>query len=162
MGTLKYLGTIKGQILKAIAVDSLYQWGEIRDSLSFTNDQLKPYIKELKSEGILEEKGNEFRIEYELWLGYKAHFGDEWAKRKLKELSDGTEWRQVILRKHALEKDESEKYLKNRVSEWIKFKKLDVPQRASQIFLKGNQLHSLLYDIIPLSKKRDHCSKSVC
>ena len=86
MSSLKYLGTKKGEIIKAISVDSLYKWAEIRDALGLTNDSLKPLIKEMKSEGILEEKGSDFRVDYDLWVGYRAYFGDEWAINKLKEL----------------------------------------------------------------------------
>jgi hypothetical protein len=152
LAQLKYLDTIKGEIIKAIAVYQKYDWGEIRDHLGFTNDQLRPYIRELKAEGILEENYSEFRVEYNLWLAYKAHFGDDWAKKKLREIEEGTEWRQVILRKLA-EENEKRSNLKTRVREWIKFKKIGLPKNLSHIFLRWDQLDSLLRDLIPLTKK---------
>ena len=152
MTQIKYLNTIKGKIIKAIFVDQKYDWSEIRDLLGFTNDQLRPYIKELKAEGILEENFSEFRVEYNLWLTYKAHFGDEWAKKKLRQIEEGTEWKQVILRRIAEEK-KKESSLKTRVKEWIKFKKIGLPENSSHIFLRWDQLDSLLRDLIPLTKK---------
>ncbi|MHA1749287.1 MAG: phospholipase D-like domain-containing protein [Promethearchaeota archaeon] len=152
MTPLKYLNTIKGNIIKAISVDEKYEWSAIRDHLGVTDEQLRPYIKELKTEEILEERSSQFRVEYNLWLSYKAHFGDEWAKKKLKELEEGTEWRQVILRKIAQEKAE-ESNLKTRIRDWIKFKKIPLPENSSHLFLKWNQIDSLLQDLIPLTKK---------
>jgi phosphatidylserine/phosphatidylglycerophosphate/cardiolipin synthase-like enzyme len=152
LAQLPYLNTVKGDIIKAIAVHEKYSWGEIRDHLGFTNEQLRPHIKELKAEEILTENNSEFRVEYNLWLAYKAHFGDEWAENKLKQIENGTEWKQVILRKIAEEK-ERESNLKNRVREWIKFKKVGLPARTSHIFLRWDQLDALLRDLIPLAKE---------
>ena len=135
-------------------MDSLYQWGEIRDSLGFTNEQLKPYIKELKSEGLIEDKPSGFRVEYNLWLQYKAHFGDDWAKRKLVEVEDERKRKEEFNRLLSeRKKREAENYLRRRVQEWINFKNFDVKPEASHLFLKGDQLDSLLRDLIPLSKK---------
>jgi predicted transcriptional regulator len=152
--TLHYYGTIKGQILKAIAVDSLYKWGEIRDSLGFTNEQLRPYIKELEKEGLIEDKPQGFRVEYNLWLQYKAHFGDDWAKKKLIDVEEDRKRQEELMRILSERKRrESENYLRRRVLKWIEFKKFDVEPDTSHIFLKGDQLDSLLCDLIPLSKK---------
>ncbi len=55
----------------------------IRDTLGLTDGQLRPLIKELKSEGLLEEKHGGLWLDYDLWLGYLAHYGDEWAINKI-------------------------------------------------------------------------------
>ena len=86
MASLKHFGTIKGEIIRLISFDNIRQWGEIRDSLGLTNESLKPIIREMKKERILEENGSNFKVEYELWLQYKAFYGEEWAENKLKEL----------------------------------------------------------------------------
>ena len=74
---MKYVGTLKGQVIKTIAVDGIRKWGEIRDAMGITDDQLRPLIKELKSEKLIEDKYDGFWLDYDYWLGYKAHFGDE-------------------------------------------------------------------------------------
>jgi len=154
MASLKYLGTMKGDIIKAIAVDCLYKWGEIRDKLGLDDDSLRPFIKELKAEGIIEERGSDFRVEYELWLQYKAYHGDEWARNKLLQLDEEREEREELERQMAFKKKiEEENHLRKRLSEWIAFKKLDVGSNSSHIYLKGDMLDSLLKDLIPLSKK---------
>ena len=153
MEPLKYLGTIKGQILKAIAVDELYQWSEIRDSLGLTHDQFKPIMKELEKEGLIEDRGG-FKVEYNLWLQYKAHFGDGWAKRKLVEIEDERKREEEFLRLSAERKRiERENHLKRRFQEYIKFMNIDVKPEISHLFLKGDRLDSLIRDLIPLSKK---------
>jgi len=154
MASLPYLGSIKGQILKAIAVDSLYQWGEIRDNLGLTDEELKPYIKELKSEGLIDERYSQFRVKYNLWLRYKAHSGDDWAKKKLSEIEEEERRQEELMRILSERKRrEAENHLRKRVQKWIEFKKFDVEPDASHIFLKGDQLDSLLRDLIPLSKR---------
>ena len=47
----------------------------------------------------------------------------------------------------------AENHLRDRVREWIKFKKIDVNPVCSHVYLKGDQLDSLICDLIPLSKK---------
>jgi len=151
--SLKYLGTIKGQILKAIAVDELYQWSKIRDSLGFTDEQFKPYMKKLEKEGLIEDRGG-FKVEYNLWLQYKAHFGDDWAKRKLVEIEDERKREEEFLRLSAERKRiERENHLKRRFQEWVKFMNFDVKPEISHLFLKGDQLDSLIRVLMPISKK---------
>ena len=153
MESLKYLGTIKGQILKAIAVDELYKWSEIRDSLGFTHEQFKLIMKELEKEGLIEDRGG-FKVEYNLWLQYKAHFGDDWAKGKLVEIEDERKREEEFLRLSAERKRiERENHLKRRFQEWVKFMNIDVKPEISHVFLKGDRLDSLIRDLIPLSKK---------
>ena len=153
MEPLKYLGTINGQILKAIAVDELYKWGEIRDSLGFTDEQLRPYMKELEKEGLIEDRGG-FKVEYNLWLQYKAHFGDDWAKRKLVEIEDEWKREEELLRLSTERKRiERENHLERRFQEWVKFMNIDVKPESSHLFIKGDQLDNLISDLILNSKK---------
>jgi len=142
---------LKGQIIKAIAVDGLRKWGEIRDKIRLDDDQLRTVIKELKSEGLLEEKYGGFWVDYDLWLGYKAHFGDDWAKKKIAELEEEREEQERL--SAIREKRISETHLMRRVQEWIKFKKLDIESDCTHIYLKGDLLDSLVSDLIPLARK---------
>lgn len=142
---------MKGQIIKAIAVDDLRKWGEIREKTGLDNDQLRTVIKELKSEGLLEERYSGFWVDYDLWLGYKAHFGDDWAKKKIAELKEEREEQERL--SAIREKRKSETHLMRRFQEWIKFKKLDIEPDCSHIYLKGDLLDSLLSDLIPLARK---------
>lgn len=151
---MKYLGTLKGGVIKCIAVLDLYKWSEIRDELGLTNDQLRPIIKELKSEGILEEKGSEFRVEYNLWLGYMAYFGNDWAKNKIRELEeDAREQERLARLDERRKRREAKNHLRNRMREWIKFKNIKVEPNCSHLYLIGENLASLVRDLIPLTKK---------
>ena len=136
MVTPEYLGTDNGLVIKAISVDDLRQWAEIRDRLGWNNDQLKTVTKALKKEGLLEETNRGFKVNYNLWLEYKAHFGDDWAKRKLQEIEDGTDWKTQIIQKNLAEKKKREEtYLANRFKEWIRFKpQLKLDQNTSHIY----------------------------
>jgi len=149
--SLKYLDTLKGQVIKTIAVDGIRKWGEIRDALGFTDAQLRPLIKELKSDGLIEEKYDGLWLDYDLWLGYKAYYGDEWAITKLEDLKQEREEKErlLVLR----EKRKSETHLVRRFQEWIKFKNINIKQKNSHVYLKGDLLDSLVSDLLPRSKK---------
>lgn len=151
MESLKHIGTLKGQVLKTIAVDGFRQWSEIRDSLGLTDEQLKPLIKELKREGLLEEKHGGLWVEYNHWIGYQAYYGDDWAIKKIAELKEEREEKERLVA--LMKKKEIENHLRYRVLDWVKFKKITTNKIFSHIYLKGDLMDSLLRDLIPLSKK---------
>lgn len=101
MGTPKYLGTDTGLVLKTIAVDNIRKWSDIRDHLGWDNSRLSKITKELKAERILEETNRGLKVKTVLWYEYRAHFGDTQAKKKLKEIADGTDWKTQILQKYS-------------------------------------------------------------
>ena len=147
----KYLGTLKGNIIKAIAVDDLREWREIRDKTGLNDNQIKSITDELRSDGVLERRSSGFWVDYDLWIEYKAHFGDEWAIKKKEELEEEREEEDRLIA--LMKKKKLENHLRHRVRDWIKFKKIDVNPDCSHVYLKGDLLDSLLRDLIPLSKK---------
>jgi len=144
------LGTLKGNIIKAIAVDDLREWREIRDKTGLDDNQIKSITDELRSEGILERRYSGFWVDYDLWIEYKAHFGDEWAIKKLEELEEEREEERLVA---LMEKKKLENHLRGRVRDWIKFKKIDVNPKCSHVYLRGDLLDSLIRDLIPLVNK---------
>ena len=84
--TLPYHGTIEGKILKLIVIDDLRDWRQIRDHFGWTNKQLEPYIELLEKKNIINQISGQFKVDYNLWLQYKAHYGKDWAKKILNEL----------------------------------------------------------------------------
>ncbi len=119
--------------------------------MGITDDKIRPLIKELKSEKLIEDKYDGFWLDYDYWLGYKAHFGDEWAINKIQELEDEREEQERLM--NFLKKRESETHLVRRFREWIKFKSIEVKENCSHIFLKGDLLDSLISDLLPRAKK---------
>ena len=150
MVNLLYLGTDTGLVLKTIAVDDIRKWTDIRDHLRWDNTRLQLITKALKKQGLLEETNHGLKIDYDLWLGYKAHFGDEWAIKKLKDIADGTDWKTHIIQKNIEQKKQrQEKRLVNRYKEWIKFKpQLKLDPNNSHIYLTSGLLDDLLKDQI--------------
>lgn len=86
LSTLPYYGTIEGKILKLIIIDDLREWREIRDHFGWTNQQLEPYIRYLEKDKIIDQNSGHFKVDYHLWLQYKAHYGKDWAKTILNKL----------------------------------------------------------------------------
>lgn len=156
MVDLKYLGTDTGLVIKTIAVDDIREWTDIRDHLKWDNSKLSKITKAMKKEGILEETNHGLKVDYDLWLGYKAHFGDEWAIKKKKNIEDGTDWKTQILKKYSDEKRQrNASYLVNRYKEWIKFKsQLKFDPNNSHIYLTSGLLDDFLKDQIVIAKKQ--------
>jgi len=102
---------------------------------------------------ILEQSSGRFKVEKELWLKYKAHFGEEWAKEKLEDLEEDKREeernKQLIRRRQQIQE---QNYLRNRMYEWIKFKNIKMGPESAHLFLKGDLLDSLLRDLIPRTK----------
>ena len=145
------MGTLKGDVIKAIAVDGLRDWREIREKTGLDDNQIKSITDELRSDGVLERRASGFWVDYDLWIEYKAHFGDEWAIKKKEELEEERRENERLL---ALKKKKKlENHLRYRVRDWIEFKNIEVKPDCSHVYLKGDLLDSLLRDLIPLSKK---------
>jgi hypothetical protein len=151
LDTLPHFGTVKGKIIEAIAVHDKREWGEIRDHLEFTNEELRPYIKSLEKENLLEETYGGFKVKYEIWLKYKAHYGEEWAIEKLEELRKENEFYDNLEkeRQKILEKT----YLKDRMFQWIKFKNIKMGKNSAHLFLTGDLLDSILKDLISYARQ---------
>ena len=144
------MGTDTGLVLKTISVEDIRKWTDIREHLGWDNSRLQKITKALKIEGLLEETRHGLKIDYDLWLGYKAHFGDEWAIKKLKDIADGTDWKTQIIQKNIdREKQRQANRLVNRYREWIKFKpQLKLDPNNSHIYLTSGLLDDLLKDQI--------------
>jgi len=151
---LKYLGTDTGLVIKAIAVDDIREWSDIRDHLKWDNSRLGKVTKALKKEGLLEETSQGLKVDYDLWLGYKAYFGDEWAIKKKNDIANGTDWKTQILQKYSNKKRQTNAtHLVDRYKEWIKFKpQLNFDPNNSHIYLTSGLLDDLLKDQIAMAK----------
>ena len=123
----KYLGTLKGDIIKTIAVDGLREWREIREKTGLDDNQIKNLTGELRSDGVLERRSGGFWVNYDLWIEYKAHFGDEWAIKKKDELREEREENERLVA--VMTKKKRENHLRHRVLDWIKFKKINVNKK---------------------------------
>lgn len=114
---------------------------------------MKSITKPMERKKILEQKAGRFKVEKELWLTYKAHFGQEWAQEQLQDLQeDKREEEKFQQQIHRRQQIHQRNYLRNRMYEWIKFKNIKMGPESAHLFLKGDLLDSLLRDLIPLTK----------
>jgi len=156
LNTPRYWGTWKGQVVRAIAEKYALQWDEILSETGLEPSQLNTAISELIDDGVLDrEYGGQYWLDNDLWHEYRAYLGDERSKgiveeRRRKEREFSTILRNLV-RARAERQAEPEGHLRERIGEWIKFKKIEYSPTTSHLYLKGEHLDSLLSDLIPYS-----------
>lgn len=154
MNAPRYWGTWKGQVVRAIAEKYALQWDEILSETGLEPSQLNTAISELMDEGVLDrEYGGQYWLDNDLWHEYRAYLGDERSKgiveeRRRKEQEFSTIVRDLI-RARAERQTDPEGHLRERIGEWIKFKRVEHGDVTSHLYLKGEHLDSLLGDLIP-------------
>lgn len=160
MSMPKYWGTPKGQIIRAIAEKRALQYDELLSETGLEPSQLDTAIEELMEDGVLDLKDwDQHWVDNDLWHEYRAYLGDERSKeiveeRRRKEREFSTIVKNLV-RARAERQTEPEGHLRERISEWIKYERVNHGDDTSHLYLKGEHLDSLLTGLIP------YCSEEV-
>ena len=154
---MKYLGTNEGKVVKAIALEYALQRDELKESTKLSDTDLNNAISHLVSDGVLEAEGpgyQSFWLDNDLFHEYKAHFGDERSKEILERRKQAQKNGVITYEMYKKMKSEGKlptKHLVDRISEWVKFKKIAIDSPCTHLFLKGDLLDSLTRELIPYS-----------
>ena len=73
-GSPRYIGTKTGDVVKAIAVDSLHTWRDIQSVTGFSEKELNYHLSILYNNKVLVKQGSEYYIVPELEEAYLIHF----------------------------------------------------------------------------------------
>ncbi|MHA1169287.1 MAG: hypothetical protein ACTSRU_15780, partial [Candidatus Hodarchaeales archaeon] len=66
-----YVGSWKGRVITAIAIDGAKTWNEIRESTGLYSNTLNLVLRELFDAGAIKKtKDGEYRVDYELYIQY--------------------------------------------------------------------------------------------
>lgn len=151
------MGTNEGKVVKAIALEYALQRNELKESTGLSDNSLNEAIEHLVSDGVLEAEEPGFQklwLDNDLFHEYKAYFGDERSK-KIVERRNQTKKSDVLTyetyKKLRFEGKLPTRHLVDRISEWVKFKKIDIDNPCTHLFLKGDLLDSLIRELIPYS-----------
>jgi len=131
----KYLGSWKGRVIKAIAIDRAKFWGEIRDSTGLSPPKLNLVLKELFTvEAIYKTDNDEYRVTKELYKQYMTHFQSE--KRKQTPIPQVRISAQV------------QKDLPIWLDTWKAAKRLEIDLKKKHFYLEGRFLDDFSKDVI--------------
>ncbi len=137
----KYLGSWKGRVIKAIAIDGAYTWNEIRDSTGLSTDKLKLVLREMFNvDAIRKIKVNEqteYRVDKALYNEYKTYFEQEQEEKSAP----------VVRISEEVQKD-----LAKWIDQWKDLKKLKIDLNRRHFFLEGRFLDEFSKDVIVNAK----------
>ncbi|MBM3292409.1 hypothetical protein FJY84_06990 [Candidatus Bathyarchaeota archaeon] len=138
-----YWGTWKGRVIKAIAVDGAYSWGEIRDLTGLSTASLNQVLGELYDAKVLTKRDDgQYRVNFELYKEYNNYFKNlsatESASMKTVKITES-----------------QQNSLISRIDEWKKFKGLEISLKPQHFYLDGEFLDEFSKDLIK------HCTKEV-
>ncbi|MHA1222041.1 MAG: phospholipase D-like domain-containing protein [Candidatus Heimdallarchaeaceae archaeon] len=139
---LKYYGSWKGRVIKAIVIDGVYTWKEIRDSTGLSPDKLNVVLKELFDAGALKkiqkEEIQEYRVDSVLYKQYKEYF---------EKLHDN----EKIAPKVKIS-EEVQKELAKWIDNWKDTKRLSFSLKRKHFYLEGRFLDDFSKDVIANAK----------
>lgn len=140
---LLYLGTWKGRVIKAIAVDGAKTWNEIREKTGLNPKSLNIVLRELFNAKAIEHvKNNEgktigYRVEYNLYKLYDKYYKTEKEDKK------------VPIIKIA---ENVQKELRQWIDNWKEAKRLDFSLAKDHFYLEGRFLTDFSQEIIANAK----------
>lgn len=138
---LRYWGSWKGRVIKAISIDGAFAWDEIRDLTGLSAQSLNQVLAELfDAKAIYKNEAGQYRVNYELYKEYNDYF---------RNLSDND----VALEKKVKITKDQQSNLIGRIDAWKEFKGLDISLRPGHFYLDGEYLDELSKDLIQHSRK---------
>lgn len=138
---LRYWGSWKGRVIKAISIDGVFAWEEIRDLTGLSSQSLNQVLAELfDAKALYKNEAGQYRVNYELYKQYNDYF------RNLSE-SD------LALEKNVKITKDQQSNLIGRIDAWKEFKGLDLSMRPGHFYLDGQYLDELSKDLIQHSSK---------
>ncbi len=140
--TLQYWGSWKGRVIKAISIDGVYSWEEIRDLTGLSRQTLNQVLAELfDAKAIYKLEDGQYRVNRELYKEYNEYF---------RNLGKTKESREKNVR---ITKDQQTN-LKGRIDEWKDLNRLDVSLKSGHFYLDGEFLDQLSKFLIKESQKQ--------
>jgi phosphatidylserine/phosphatidylglycerophosphate/cardiolipin synthase-like enzyme len=135
----RYWGSWKGRVIKAISIDRVQTWAEIRDLTGLSPKSLNRVLAELfDAEVLRKEDDGSYWVSKGLYQDYVDFFAQQESDTKAAPVS--------------ISEDE-QKGLVSRIDEWREFKGLDFSLKPEHFFLEGNNLYDLSIDLIQKAKK---------
>lgn len=144
-----YLGSWKGRVLEAIAVENIRDWNDILDYTQLTRETLNKAISELYILEIIarQDDGLYWIKNMDVYRQYRSYF--ENLETDKSPLIQHVDQKNTTLQK-VLPKDDN---IAKWVVKWREFKNLSFSLDARHFFLEGTYLDDLSKDLIRQAKK---------
>jgi hypothetical protein len=137
----RYWGSWKGRVIRAIALDHAFSWGEIRDITGLSPKSLNQVLAQLFDSKTIKKKEN----------------GDYWVSKDLyKEYNNyiqNASKDEVFTEKRVKISTEQQSNLIGQIDEWIDLHGLNISLKPEHFFIDGKHLDALSNYLIDNSKK---------
>lgn len=139
---LQYWGSWKGRVIKAISIDGVYSWEEIRDLTGLSYQSLNQVLAELfDAKAIYKLDNGQYRVNRELYKDYNTYF------RNLKPDEESQE------KNIKITKDQQSNLI-GRIDAWKGLNRLDFSLKPRHFFIDGEFLDELSKFLIRESQKQ--------
>lgn len=126
--TLSYWGSWKGRVIKAISIDGVYSWEEIRDITGLSYQSLNQVLAELfDAKAIYKLENGQYRVNRELYKEYNEYFRNIKYNEEKKD------------KNIKITKDQQSN-LKGRIDEWKDLNRLNISLKLGHFYLDGEFL----------------------
>jgi hypothetical protein len=140
--TLSYWGSWKGRVIKAISIDGVYSWEEIRDITGLSYQSLNQVLAELfDAKAIYKIENGQYRVNRELYKEYNEYFRNIKYNEEKKD------------KNIKITKDQQSN-LKGRIDEWKDLNRLNISLKLGHFYLDGEFLDQLSKFLIKESQKQ--------
>ena len=141
-----YLGSWKGRVIRAIAIDGARTWNEIREFTGLSPKSLNRTLAELMNAKALEKQIHEekatYRVSYNLYKEYEKYFNAQAADKISKKVSVKKEVQDAIVQW---------------IGNWIQLNEKKIDLAPGHFFLEGMDFGSfyivLIFPFIIISLK---------
>jgi len=138
---LQYWGTWKGRVIKAISIDGVYSWEEIRDLTGLSRPTLNQVLAELfDAKAIYKLEDGQYRVSRELYRDYNTYFRNLNKNEEIKE-------KKVVITK------DQQSNLKSRIDQWKDTNRLNISLKSGHFYLDTDFLDQFSKFVIKGSQK---------
>lgn len=142
---LKFLGTWKGRIIKAIAVDGAQTWKELRDLTGLSPKSINRTLAELMNSNVIEKKKVDdketiYRVSYNIYKDYQNYYNSKPDQKEKKQVSIN---------------QETQKEIVQWIGSWKELNQKQIDLAPKHFFLEGMDLDEFSKKIIKQVCKKE-------
>jgi len=138
-GKPKYLGSWKGRIIEAVALQGARTWNEIQKATGLDEEALNIALSELYDTNEIQKTDGKYKVSYTLFKDYTEYFKIQQA------FQESTGPRE---KHHVPKQSDTKSELINWINQWKSIKKLNFSLEPKHFFLEGRHLNDLSEELI--------------
>jgi len=135
----KYLGSWKGRIIEAVALQGARTWNEIHKATGLDEEALNIALSELYDTNEIQKTDEKYKVSYTLFKDYTEYFKNQQA------FQESTRSKE---KHHVPQQSDTKSELINWINQWKSIKKLNFSLEPKHFFLEGRHLNDLSEELI--------------